>query len=80
MKWRRIMRTPREAMIKMSQIIKDMKAVDMSVSSTTVMEDMEVEDDFLEIATINHDGPSSALHATNKAIAMQSIHARIELI
>ena len=57
-------------MIKMSQIIKDMKVVDMSTGPTTVMEDMEVEDDFFEIATIDHDVPSSALHATKKAIAM----------
>ena len=57
-------------MIKINQIIKDMKAVDMSIGSTTVVEDMEVEDDFLEIMTINHDSPSSVLHATKKAIAM----------
>ena len=61
-------------MIKMSQIIKNIKAVDMSISSTTIMEDMEVEDDFLEIATINHVGPSSALHVTKKAIDMQTVH------
>ena len=72
--------TPNEAMIKMSQIIKDMKAIDMSVGSKTIMQDMEVKDDFLEIATIDHDGPSSALHATTKAISMQTIHTRIELI
>ena len=57
-------------MIKMSRIIKYMKVVDMSTGSTTVMEDMEVEEDFLEITTINHDNPSSALHATKKAIDM----------
>ena len=67
-------------MIKTIQIVKDMKSVDMSANLTTVMEDMEVKDDFLEIVTIDHDGPSSALHATNKAIAMQTIHTRIELI
>ena len=57
-----------------------MKAIDMSSSSITVMEDMEVEDDFLEIATIDHIGPSSALHATKKAINMHTIHTRIESI
>ena len=72
--------TPREATIKTSQIIKDMKAVDINVSSTIVVEDMEVDDNFMEIATINHDNPSSALHATKKAIAMQTVHRRIELI
>ena len=72
--------TPSKAMIKTNQIIKDMKVIDMSTDSTTVMEDMEVKDDFLEIATIDHDGPSSALHATKKAINMQTVHTRIELI
>ena len=57
-------------MIKTSQIIKYMKAIDMSASSTTTVEDMEVEDYFMEIMTIDHDGPSSALHATKKAIDM----------
>ena len=57
-------------MIKMSQIIKYMKAIDMRISSTTIMEDMEVKDDFLEIVTINNNNPSSALHATKKAIDM----------
>ena len=80
MQSRRIMITPSEAMIKTSQIIKDMKVNDMSADLTTVVEDMEVEDDFLEIVTIDHDNPSSALHATNKAIAMWTIHTRIELI
>ena len=67
-------------MIKMSQIIKDMKAVDMSAGSTTIVEDMEVEDDFLKITTIDHNDPSSALHATKKAIAMQTVHTRIKPI
>ena len=67
-------------MIKMSQIIKDMKVIEMSVGSTTIVEDMEIEDDFLEIATINHDDPSSALHATKKAITTQIVHTKIELV
>ena len=66
----RIMITPREEMIKTSEIIKYMKAIDMSVGSTTVVEDVEVDNDFLEITTIDHDDPSSDLHATNKAIVM----------
>ena len=80
MQSRKITITPSKAMIKTSQIIKDMKAVDMSADSTPVVEDMEVEDNFLEIVTIDHDDPSSALHAIKKAIAMQTIHTRIELI
>ena len=67
-------------MIKMNRIIKDMKAVDMSIGSTTVMEDMEVEVDSLGIVTIDHVGPSNVLHATKKVIDMQTAHTRIELI
>ena len=69
--------TPSESMIKTSQIIKDMRAVDMSVGSTTVMEDMEVKDDFWEITTIDHDDPSSALHVINKDTTTQTVHTRI---
>ena len=65
------------AMIKMNQIIKDMKAVDMSASSTTIMEDLEVEDDFLEIMTTDHYDPSSALHVIKKGTATQIVHTRI---
>ena len=63
-------------MIKTSQIIKDMKAVDMSAGSTTIMEDMEIEDDFLEITTIDHVSPSSVSHAMKKVIDMQIAHKR----
>ena len=62
--------TTSEAMIKTNRIIKDMKAVDMKVGSTTIVEGMEVEVDSLGIATINHVGPSSVLHAINKVIDM----------
>ena len=57
-----------------------MKAVNMSVSFTTIVEDMEVKDDSLEITTIDHDDPSSALHVINKDTTTQTIHTRIELI
>ena len=76
----RTMTTLQGTMNRMNQIIKDMKDVDMSVGSTTVMGDMEVEDGFLEIATIDHNDPSSALHATKRDIAMLTAHTRIELI
>ena len=56
-------------MNKMNQIIKHVKVVDMSVGMTTIMEDMEVKDDFLEIVTIDHDNPSSALHVIKKDTA-----------
>ena len=64
----------------MNQIIKDMKAVDMSTSSKTVVEDLEVENDFLKIVTIDHDGPSNTLHVINKDTAMQTVHTKIEAI
>ena len=67
-------------MIKMSRIIKDMKVVDTSTSLTILMEDLELKDDFLEIVTINHDDPSSALHATKKDITTQTAHTTIEMV
>ena len=72
--------TDREAIIKTSQIIKDMKAVDMSISSTTVVEDMEVKVDSLGIVTIDHVRPSSVSHAIKKVIGMQTSHTRTEPI
>ena len=67
-------------MIKTNWIIKYMKAVDMSADTTTVVGVLEVEDDFLEIATIDHDDPSSALHVIKKDATTQTVHTRIELI
>ena len=55
-----------ETMHKMTRIIKDMKVVDMSVGSTTVREDMEVEVDSLGIETTDHVGPSNVSHVTRK--------------
>ena len=56
-------------MIKMNRIIKYMKAIDMSAGSTIVVENLEVEDNFLEIVTIDHDNPSNALHVIKKDTA-----------
>ena len=67
-------------MIKTSQIIKDTKAIDMSVGSTTVVEDMEVEVNSLGITTNNHVNPSTISHAIKKFINMQTAHTRIEPI
>ena len=67
-------------MIKMNRIIKDMKAIDMSASSKTVMDDMEVEFNSLGIVTIDHVGPSSVSHAIKKVINMQTVHTRTEPI
>ena len=64
----------------MNQIIKDMKAIVMSIGTTIVVEVLEVKDDFLDIATIDHNDPSSALHATKKDITMLTTHTRIEMI
>ena len=66
----RTMTTLRGTMNKMNQIIKDMKAINMSVSLTIFVEDLEVEDDFLEIATIDHDEPYSDSLVIKKDTAM----------
>ena len=67
-------------MLKTNRVIKDMKVIDMSASLTTIVEDMEVEIDSMGIATIDHVGPSSVLHAIKKVIGMQTSHTRTELI
>ena len=72
--------TTSDAMIKTNRIIKDMKAVDMSASSTTIVDDMEVEVDSWGIVTINHVGPSSVLDAIKKVINMQTVHTRTKPI
>ena len=63
-------------MLKMNRIIKDTKAIDMSVGLTTVVEDMEVEVDYLGIVTTDHIGPYNVSHATKKVIDMQTTHTR----
>ena len=70
------MRIINEAMLRMNKIIKGTMVVDMSIDSTTDVEDMEVEVDSLGITTIDHVVPSSALHATKKVIDMQASHTR----
>ena len=80
MQLHRTMITTSEVMIKMNQTIKDMKAVDMSVGLTTVVEDMEVEVDSMGIMTIDHVGPSSVLHAIKKVIDMWISHTRTKPI
>ena len=55
-----------ETMHKMTKIIKDMKVVDMNATSTTNMEDMEVEVDSMGIKTTDHVGPSNVSHVTRK--------------
>ena len=50
----------------MNQAIDNMKAVDMSSSLTTIVEDLEVEGDSLEIVTIDHDDQSNVLHVCYK--------------
>ena len=60
-------------MKKMNQAINNMKVVDTSVDSTTVVEDLEVEDDSLEIVTINHDDQSNVLHPIKKDSGMQYV-------
>ena len=57
-------------MLKMNRIIKGTKVIDMSASSTTDVEDMEVEFDSLGIATTDHVGPPNVSRATKKVIDM----------
>ena len=79
MQLRKTMITTSKVLFKMNKIIKDMKAIDMSASSTTIMEDMEFEVDSLGIATTDHVGPANVSHATNKDTGMQTFHIRTEL-
>ena len=67
-------------MLKMNRIIKDTNNIDMSTDSATIVEDIEVEVDFLGIATTDHVGPSSVSHAIKKVINMQTTHTRTEPI
>ena len=67
-------------MLKMNRIIKGTKVVDMSIGSTTDMEDMEVEVDSLGIATTDHISPSNVSHAIKKVIDMHNSHIRTEPI
>ena len=57
-----------ETMLKMNRIIKGTEFIDMSISSTIDVEDMEVEVDSLGIATTDHIVPSSVSHAIKKVI------------
>ena len=57
----------------MNQAIDNMKVVDTSVDSTTVVEDLEVEDDSLEIVTINHDDQYNVLHPIKNDSGMQYV-------
>ena len=70
------MRTINEAMLKMNKTIKVEMVVDMSIGSTTNVEDMEVEVNSLGIVTTNHVGPSNVSRATKKVINMQTSHTR----
>ena len=66
-------------MNKTYQTIDNMKAPDTNVDSTIVVEDLEVEDDSLEIVTIDHDDQSNVSHAIKKDIGMWTVHIKTEL-
>ena len=66
-------------MCKTIKIIKGMKVIDISTGSTTDVEDMEVEVDYLGIVTTDHAGPSNVSRATKKDTDMQTVHTRTEL-
>ena len=57
----------------MNQAIDNMKVVDTSIDSTTVVEDLEVEEDSLEIVTINHDDQYNVLHPIKNDSGMQYV-------
>ena len=57
----------------MYQTIDNMKVVDTSVDSTTVVEDLEVEDDSMEIVTINHDDQYNVLHPIKNDSGMKYV-------
>ena len=65
-------------MNKTHQTIDNMKAVDMKVDSTTVVEDLEADDDSMEIMTIDHDDWLNASHAITKDIGMRIVDTKIE--
>ena len=66
-------------MKRMNQAIDNMKAVDTSAGLTTIVEDLEVEDDSLEITAIDHGNQSNVLHAIKKDTGMQTVHIKTKL-
>ena len=60
-------------MNRMKQEINNTKFVDTSAISKTIMEDLEVEDDSLEIVTINHDDQYNVLHPIKNDSGMQYV-------
>ena len=53
-----------------------MKVVGMNTGSTIIVEDLEVEDDTLEIVSIDHDDQSNVLHAIKKETDMRTVHIK----
>ena len=65
-------------MNKTHQTIDNMKGVYTNTDSTTVVGDLEVEGDSLEIMTIDHDDRFNASHAINKDTSMWTVHIKTE--
>ena len=63
-------------MNKMYQTMDNMKVVDTNADWKIIMEDLEVEDDSLEIVTIDHDDRFNASHALKKDIGMWTVHIK----
>ena len=61
------------------QTIDNMKAADTNANSTTVVGDLEVEEDSQEIMTIDHDDRFNASHAIKKDTGMRTVHIKTEL-
>ena len=51
----------------MNKVTNTMKVKDTSTSMEIIVGDLEVKADSMEIGTIDHDDPSSVLHAIKKA-------------
>ena len=64
-------------MKKMNKITNAMKVKDTSTDMTIVVEDLEDEADSMEIGAIDHNDPSSVLHAIKKATDTQNVRIKI---
>ena len=63
---------------RMCQTIEKIKATDVNPDSTTIVEDLEVEDDSLEIMTIDHDDQFNTSDAIKKDTDMWIAHTKTE--
>ena len=65
-------------MKKTYQIIDNTNAIDMNADSITIMDDLEVKDDSLEIMIIDEDDWFNASDTIKKDTGMQTVHIKID--